>query len=144
MKFEKLFESKNHKLFKTDGTEVPVTKDLICGVKWSEIEAAEEEYNEEFLAKLRDSLKELEDKDKYVFIEVAYDKTGATPGQYNNAVKHLARRLKDCKAVIGLALVKQVADDEDVRTDFFEKITEKHPHYVYFAKSACTDDVVIY
>ncbi len=143
MKFEKLFESKNHKLYKVDGEEVAVTPEMIFPVKWSDVEGAEEEYNEDFLAHLRDELKDLEEKGKFVFLEPVYDKT-ATPGQFNNAMKHTARRVKDCKSVIGMALVGEVADDVDVLNDFLEKISGKHPQYVYFAKTPCNPDVVLY
>ena len=131
MKFEKLFESKEHKLYKIDGTEVPVTQKMAFPVKWSDVEGAEEEYNEEYLAKLRDSLKALEEKGEFVFIECVYDKKNGTPGQFNNAIKHTARRIKDCKSVIGMSLPAEVAGDSDVLADFFEKILEKHPHYVF-------------
>lgn len=143
MKFEKLFESKNHKLYKIGGEEVAVTSKMIFPVKWSDVEGAEEEYNEDFLAHLRDELKALEEKGEFVFLEPVYDKT-ATPGQFNNAMKHTARRVKDCKSVIGMALVDEVANDIDVLNDFLEKISEKHPQYVYFAKTPCNDDVVLY
>ncbi len=143
MKFEKLFESKNHRLYKISGEEVTVTAKMAYPVKWSDVEGVEEEYKEDYLARLRDDLKALEEKDEYVFLEPVYDKD-ATPGQFNNAMKHTARRVKDCKSVIGMALPEQVAGDADVLNDFLEKITEKHPHYVYFAKTPCTDDVVLY
>lgn len=143
MKFEKLFESREHKLYKIDGEMVPVSADMIFPVKWSEVEGAEEEYNEEFLAELRERLKKLEENNKFVFIEPVYDKK-ATPGQFNNAMKHTARRIKDCKSVIGFALPQEVAEDSDVLADFFEKITEKHPQYVYFSKTPCNEEVVLY
>lgn len=143
MKFEKLFESKENKLFKITGEEVPVTEKMAFSVKWSDVEGAEEEYNESFLAKLREELKALEEKNEFVFLEPVYDKN-ATPGQFNNAIKHTVRRLKDCKSVIGVALVKEVAEDRDVLDDFMEKISEKHPHYVYFAKTPCMEGVVLY
>ena len=143
MKFEKLFESKENKLFKITGEEVPVTEKMVFPVKWSDVEGAEEEYNESFLAKLREELKALEEKNEFVFLEPVYDKN-ATPGQFNNAIKHTVRRLKDCKSVIGVALVQEVAEDRDVLDDFMEKISEKHPHYVYFAKTPCMEGVVLY
>ncbi len=143
MKFEKLFESKDHKLYKAGGDMFPVTADMAVPVKWSEVEGAEEEYNEEFLAQLRNQLKSLEEENKFVFIEPVYDKK-ATPGQFNNAMKHTARRIKDCKSVIGFALPKEVSEDADVLSDFLEKISEKHPQYVYFSKTPCNEDVVVY
>lgn len=143
MKFEKFFESKNHKLFKIDGTETPVSAVKAWPVKWSDVEGAEEEYNENYLAKLRDQLKALEEKGEFAFIEPVYDKD-ALPGQFNNAMKHTSRRIKDCASVIGFALPDQVADDSDVTADFLEKLSEKHPHYVYFAKKDCGDSIILY
>lgn len=143
MKFEKLFNSKEHLLFKVDGTQVPVTEKMIKRIKWSQIEGAEEVYNEEFLAGLRDELKALEETGDFVFVECDYDKS-ALPGQFNNAIKHTSRRIKDCKAVIGFALPQQIASDKDALSDFLEKVSEKHPHYVYFCKTACNDEVVLY
>ncbi len=143
MKFEKLFESKEHKLYKVGGDEVPVTAKMAYAVKWSDVEGAEEVYNEAYLSKLRDELKALEEKGEFVFIEPVYDKN-AIPGQFNNAMKHTSRRIKDCSSVIGFALPAEVAGDEDVLKDFLEKISEKHPHYVYFAKTPCNEDVVLY
>ena len=63
MKFEKLFEAKEHKLIDKNGNEIKITPDMAISVKWSEVEAAEEEYNEAFLAKLRDSLKTFESEE---------------------------------------------------------------------------------
>ena len=143
MKFEKLFESKENKLYKIDGTQVPVTKEMAYPVKWSDVEGAEEEYDEAALAKLRDDLKKLEEEGRYVFIEPVYDKE-AIPGQFISAMKHTSRRIKDCASVIGFAIPEQVAGDADVVSAFIEKIGEKHPHYVYFAKKACNDDIVLY
>lgn len=143
MKFEKLFDSKDHKLFKITGEEVTVTPEMAYSVKWSDIEGREEEYNEEFLSKLRQSLKNLEEQNKYVFIEGIYDKD-ATPGQYNNTMKHTSRRIKDCANVIGFALPPQIAQDKDVADDFIQKLSEKHPQYVYFAKTPCNEQVILY
>lgn len=143
MKFEKFFESKNHKLFKIDGTATPVSAVKAWPVKWSDVEGAEEEYNENYLAKLRDQLKALEEKGEFAFIEPVYDKD-ALPGQFNNAMKHTSRRIKDCASVIGFALPDQVAGDSDVTADFLEKLSEKHPHYVYFAKKDCGDSIILY
>lgn len=143
MKFEKLFESKENKLYKISGEEVPVTEKMIKKVRWSDVERAEEEYDEAYLARLRDELKSLEEKGEFVFIEPVYDKQ-AIPGQFNNAMKHTSRRIKDCASVIGFALPKEVAEDKDVLDDFIQKISEKHPQYVYFSKIPCGDNVVLY
>jgi len=144
MKFEKLFESKDNKLFTVKGEEKAVTAAMIKSVKWNDVEGDEEVYDEQYLAKLRDELKAVEEKGEFVFIEPVYDKKGAIPGQFINAMKHTARRVKDCASVIGFAIPAEIADDADVVQVYVEKISEKHPQYVYFAKKAINDSVVVY
>lgn len=143
MKFEKLFEAKEHKLIDKNGNEIKITPDMAISVKWSEVEAAEEEYNEAFLAKLRDLLKTFESEEKYVFIEPVYDKN-ANPGQFTATMKHTSRRIKDCLSVIGFAIPNEIAEDKVVVDDFIEKISEKHPHYVYFSKINCGENIILY
>ena len=143
MKFEKLFESKNHKLYKVSGEEVPITPKMAVPLKWSDVEGEEEQYNEAFLASFRDLLKGFEEKGEFVFVEPVYDKN-ANPGQFTAAMKHTSRRIKDCACVIGFALPEQVVSDVEVAQDFIEKLSEKHPQYVYFAKNASDDRIVLY
>lgn len=144
MKLERLFECKDSKLYKTDGRQVEVTPAMIKKISWNDVEGAEEVYNEQFLASLRDELKALDDKGEFVFIEPVYDKKGALPGQFINAMKHTSRRIKDCVSVIGFAVPDEIASDSDV-VDFYTKtVAEKHAHYVFFSKKDCGSDIVLY
>ena len=110
MKLERLFEVKESKLYKIgeDGE----YKANARAVKWSEVEGNPEEYNEEFLAKLRDELKLLEEKNEFVFIEAVFDKD-ADYEQFTAAMKHTARRIKDCVSVIGFSIPNELFDDKD-------------------------------
>lgn len=144
MKLEKLFESKENKLYKIGGGEVAVTPEMLVPVKWNDVEGDEEVYDEQYLAKLRDELKALEEKGQFVVLEPVYDKKGAIPGQFINAMKHTARRIKDCVSVIGFAIPSEIVDDADVVSFYLEKLSEKHAQYVYFAKKAVNEDVVVY
>lgn len=144
MKFEKLFKCENNKLFKMDGSAVELSPAMIKKISWNAVEGAEEVYDEQFLAGLRDELKALEGKCDFVFIEPAYDKKGAIPGQFINAMKHTSRRIKDCTAVIGFAIPDEIAGDSDVVDFYINTMLEKHDHYVFFCKKAIRDDVVTY
>ncbi len=140
MKLEKLFEAKENKLFKLSGEEVPLSKEMVFPVKWSDVEGNPEEYNEEFLAKLREDLKSLESDGKFVFIEPEFDKDGGAE-QFTAAMKHCARRIKDCRSVIGFAIPAQVKANA---ADYQEALLEKHGHYVFFAKEPLGASVVLY
>ena len=130
MKLEKLFEVKDSKLFKVGGEEVPATG-MEKPLKWSEVEAAAEEYDEAFLASLRDELKSLEETSSFVFIEPQIDKD-APIDQFIAAMKHTARRIKDCTSVAGFAIPVQMTRDEAAA--YIEELSQKHAHYVYFSK----------
>lgn len=142
MKLEKLFKSENNRLFKMDGTEVAVTASMLKNVSWNDVEGAEEVYNEQYLSQLRDELKAVEEKGEFVVVNPVYDKKGAIPGQFINAMKHTARRIKDCKSVIGFAIPDEIAGDSDVVDFYIEKMSEKHEQYVYFSKKPLKEDVV--
>lgn len=130
MKLEKLFEVKDSKLFKIGGEEVPATG-MEKALKWSEVEAGPEEYDEAFLASFRDELKSLEEKSSFVFIEPQIDKD-APIDQFIAAMKHTARRIKDCTSVVGFAIPVQMTRDEAAA--YIEELSQKHAQYVYFSK----------
>ena len=140
MKFDPIFKQENHSLVKIDSGEIyPCSKIQILDVLWSQIEPTTEEYDEDFLAKLRLELKEYEQEaEKYLVIRpVAADKASllqdaAIREQYVAAVKHCVRRLKDCTAIIGLFVPKEFSDEEEINY-FMEEIYPKHKHYVFFA-----------
>ena len=41
-------------------------------------------------------------------------------------------------------LTPEEINKRKIKFERLEKIGEKHPHYVYFAKKACRDDIVLY
>lgn len=144
MKLERLFEVKKSKLFKVSGEEFPVSSKNIKSVKWNEVEGAPEEYNEEFLAQLRDELKSLEEKKEFVFIEPVFDKTGLNENsieQFTAAMKHTARRIKDCISVIGFAIPAEVETKKDF---YIAELSQKHQQYCFFSKNLQEDSIVRY
>lgn len=140
MKLERLFEVKDGKLFSVSGEEKAVTPEMIRKVRWSEVEGNPEEYNEEFLAKLRDELKVLEEKNEFVFIEPVFDKDAGSE-QFVAAMKHTARRIKDCVSVIGFAIPSEAVSAKDL---FVEELSQKHKHYCFFARDISDNAIVAY
>lgn len=139
MKLERLFEVKDSKLYAVSGESVPVDGKAFP-VKWSDVEAGAEEYNEDFLAKLRDDLKVLEEKKQFVFIEPVFDKN-ADYEQFTAAMKHTARRIKDCVSVIGFAIPVEILEN---RAYYIEELSAKHQQYCFFCKESAGTDVVLY
>lgn len=122
-----------------DGQKCPLQGKALS-VKWSDVEGSPEEYNEEFLAKLRDNLKSLEEKKEFVFIEPLFDKDGSKEG-FTAAMKHTARRIKDCTSVIGFALPEEILEEKDF---YIEELSAKHAHYCFFCKKDLGNDIVLY
>ncbi len=143
MKLQRLFEVKENILYKIDGGKFDVTPDCIKKISWSDVEGEVEEYNEDFLAKLRDELKEKENEGKFVFIEGDMDKQGETE-VYIQAMKHTARRIKDCVSVIGFAIPDSIALSTSDKDHFIDELSAKHAQYCYFSKVDCGKDIVKY
>ena len=139
MKLERLFEVKESKLYTVGGESVSLDGKAFP-VKWSDVEAGEGEYNEDFLAKLRDELKTLEEKKSFVFIEPVFDKSGDYE-QFTAAMKHCARRVKDCVSVIGFAVPEEIIAYKDF---YIEELSAKHAHYCFFCKRSVEPGVVQY
>ena len=139
MKLERLFEVKNSKLYTVSGESVS-TDGKAFPVKWSDVEGGPEEYNEDFLAKLRDDLKTLEEKNSFVFIEPVFDKN-ADYEQFTAAMKHTARRIKDCISVIGFAIPVEILAN---RAYYIEELSAKHQQYCFFCKESAETGVVLY
>lgn len=139
MKLERLFEVKESKLFTIAGEPVQL-EGKVYPVKWSDVEAGEGEYNEDFLAKLRDELKALEEKSQFVFIEPVYDKEGGYE-QFTAAMKHCARRIKDCVSVIGFSIPNEVLEQKSF---YIEELSAKHAHYCFFCKENAGTEIVLY
>ncbi|HAH60932.1 MAG TPA: hypothetical protein DCL73_02395 [Treponema sp.] len=102
---------------------------------WKTVEITPEVYNEEFLAALRDFLKNIEASDVYAVILPETDGTacGAALEQYTAAMVHAARRIKDCESVIGFSLPPELAADGEAASSFMNAMAVKHAQYVYFS-----------
>lgn len=142
MKLERLFEVKDGKLYTVAGDLVS-PEGKAFPVKWCDVEAGNagsEEFNEDFLAKLREKLKSLEEKGEFVFVEPIFDKSGSVE-QFTAAMKHCARRIKDCVSVIGFAIPGEVLSE---RAFYIEELSAKHAQYCFFCKEDAGSDVVLY
>jgi hypothetical protein len=142
MKLEKLFESNHNSLYSLDGKRVPVTEQMIVPVKWSDVEPGDAgQYNEEFLASLRLALKSKEDKNEPVVIEPLFDKDD-DDGLFTAAMKHTARRIKDCLSVIGFSIPEQLLNSADCfgtgtpAGTYMTELLEKHGQYVFFCRNS--------
>ena len=146
MKLEPLFTVKNSKLYKiTDNSEVDTSTLKRIDIPWSTVEIEDEAYNEEYLAQLREQLKNMEETGEFAVLVPVVDKPLETPEQeelFINAYNHTARRVKDCTSVAGLELAPQLKDKQI----FMDTLAIKHAQYVYFTKAEnpLSDDIVIY
>jgi hypothetical protein len=161
MKLEPRFENKNGKLFLLETGSVvntdnftrvdpdsagieqlasPEFAEKFCGggfsilgvcIAWKNIEISKEVYNEEFLAALRDFLKNIETAGVYAVI--VPEMNGAEFSQYTAAMVHVARRIKDCGAVVGFAFPRELVCDSEAVSSFIESMSVKHAQYVYFS-----------
>lgn len=142
MKLDPIFTVKQNKLYKIeDNTAVDTATLKQIEIKWSQVELADEQYNEEYLAALRDQLKALEEAGQFAVLVPVVDKPLETPEQtelFINAYNHTARRVKDCVSVVGLELPAQLTargfDSGTPAADFMETLAIKHAQYVYFVK----------
>ena len=146
MKLEPLFTVKNSKLYKiADTSQVDTSILKRIDIPWSTVEIEDEAYNEEYLAQLRDQLKNMEETGEFAVLVPVVDKPLETPEQeelFINAYNHTARRVKDCTSVAGLELAPQLKDKQA----FMDTLAIKHAQYVYFTKAEnpLSDDIVIY
>ena len=144
MKLEALFTVKNNKLYSiADNKEADPEKFKKITVSWKEVEIDDEVYNEEFLAKLRDQLKVLEEKNEFAFLIPAVDKKFENAEEkeaFINAMNHTARRVKDCISLAGFQLpaelIKGGLGAGSDTAAFIEILAKKHSHYVYFASQS--------
>ncbi len=149
MKLEAKFYSEKNSLYFLDGTEFDALKSVVLApsscagaddpktlyrvaVQWTQVGLDEDSYNEEFLAKFRDDLKSLEEKNVFVLVEPEVDSPADTPvkkEELTASFKHCARRIKDCTSVAGFAIPAE--SDADF---FLEELSAKHKHYVFFSR----------
>lgn len=135
MKLDPIFTVKENKLYKiADDSLVDTATLRRIEIPWSTVEMEDEIYNEEFLATLRDQLKQMETAGTYAILVPLVDKplTNEIETEYFiNAYNHTARRVKDCESVAGFELPAELKDTDA----FMEKLAIKHAQYVYFTKA---------
>ncbi|MCQ2602154.1 MAG: hypothetical protein MJ184_12405 [Treponema sp.] len=135
MKLDPIFTVKENKLFKiADNSQVDTNTLRRVEIPWSTVEMEEEIYNEEFLAVLRDQLKQMEALNTFAVLVPIADKELTTAEQqeaFINAYNHTARRVKDCVSVAGFELIPELKDSQA----FMDTLAIKHAQYVYFTKA---------
>ena len=149
MKIEAKFYSEKNKIYFLNGTELDTKNAKLIDGKFcknnfepeenalysinvaQELIGSEENANEEFLAEFRDWLKKLEEKNSFAIIIPSAEKAPATQEEkeiFTASFKHCARRIKDCKNVIGFSVPENVAPDF-----FISELKAKHGHYIFFS-----------
>lgn len=140
MKLEAVFTIENNKLIKiADNSEVAFASLIQETIKWSTVEIEDENYNEEYLADLRNKLKAYDDQGKFAVLIPDVDKPLETAEQkelFINAFNHTARRIKDCVSVAGFVLPQPMLGDAAFIQDFMDTLAIKHAQYVYFVNKA--------
>ena len=135
MKLDPIFTVKENKLYKiADNSLVDPASLKRIEIPWSTVEMEDEIYNEEFLAVLRDQLKDLEAKGTFAILVPIVDKPLQSPEdseRFINAFNHTARRVKDCVSVAGYEIPKELKDAQA----FMDTLAIKHAQYVYFSKA---------
>ncbi len=150
MKLDPIFTVKQNKLYKlADNTLVDTSTLKRIEIKWSQVELADEAYNEEYLALLRDQLKAMENMGQFAILVPVVDKPLETPEQielFINAYNHTARRVKDCVSVAGFELPALLTEKGFApgtpAADFMETLAIKHAQYVYFVKGTTAPDTI--
>jgi len=151
MKLDPIFTVKQNKLYKlADDTQVDTATLRRIEIKWSTVELADEQYNEEFLAGLRDELKTMEEAGTFAVLVPVVDKPLETAEQtelFINAFNHTARRVKDCVSVAGFELPAELTakgfGTGSPASDFMETLAIKHAQYVYFAKGTDAPENIV-
>ena len=147
MKLDPIFTIKNNILYKIDTAALKKIQ-----IKWSEVELAEESYNEEYLANLRDELKAMDDAGTFAVLVPVVDKPLDSAEQieaFINTYNHTARRVKDCVSVAGFVLPEEITskgfDAGTPAADFMETLAIKHAQYVYFTGNAnAPENIVVF
>lgn len=134
MKIEAKFYSENNELYFLDGSKADLGSERIkaYSVNWTSVGLDEDSYNEEFLAKLREEFKALEEKGIYGYVVPQCDSpcdSAIEKENFTASMKHCARRIKDCENIVGFSIPPEV--DADF---FMEELSAKHKHYIYFTK----------
>lgn len=120
-------------------------------INQGQVETEPESYNEEFLAKLREYLKEMEENNQIAILNFIPgikegDAEKIAEGKsfedkvlaYIDSIKHATRRVKDCISLIGLEInQKFIESDASNKIEvLIDELIKKHSHYIYFIKSS--------
>jgi|GEM_PF-323216 len=128
-------------------------KPLCVYLPWFLVEASPETYNEALLASLRDFLKEIETDNLHAIIVPQPDDDSSpvplihygklvpeSASLFTAAMKHTARRIKDCSSVIGFAIPRELLlnglASGSPASVYMSELAEKHEQYVFFASQA--------
>ena len=160
MKLEPLFTVKENSLFTIQGNPVNLSFTELTDIKnppalagdsfykivinQKTIEPEDESYNEEFLAELRDFLKQLDEKKQTAVLSIIpyeSEMDAESAELYTACVKHTARRVKDCISVAGVFIESALVNrDSSSRLMMFEdELLLKHQQYVFFARKTVYD-----
>lgn len=144
MKLDPIFTVKENKLYKiVDDSLVDTSTLKQIEIPWTTVEMEDEIYNEEFLAVLRDQLKQMEAAGTFAVLVPIVNKPLTNEEQleyFINAYNHTARRVKDCESVAGFELPAELNDYQA----FIDKLAIKHAQYVYFTKADnITDSAIV-
>ena len=142
MKLDPIFTVKKNKLIRiSSGRAVAMDSLKRMEIKWSNVELQTEIYNEEYLAELRNKLKNLEIQNNFAILVPLVDKALNTNDDFEtfiNTYNHTARRVKDCVSVAGFELPSELTAKGfgvgSPAANFMEKLAIKHAQYVYFVK----------
>jgi len=151
MKLDPIFTVKQNKLYKlADNSPVDISTLQRIEIKWSTVELADEAYNEEYLAELRNQLKAMDETGDFAILVPVVDKPLETADQlelFINAFNHTARRVKDCVSVAGFELPAELTakgfEEGSPACDFMETLAIKHAQYVYFAKGTDAPENIV-
>ena len=133
-------------------------KPVCVRISWKIVEMKDGLYDEAYLADLRTVLKLLENRSVSVIIEPFVEDGPAqlsSDGSCNEeaasrltaAMRHVARRIKDCSSVVGFILPEEIASDKAASLEYITELSRKHPQYVFFARdigNIASDLVVLY
>jgi hypothetical protein len=131
---------------------------LCVYLPWFLVEASPEVYNEAVLASLHDFLKEIEPAGLHaVIVPQPDDDSSPVPlihygklvpdaaALFTAAMKHTARRIKDCRSVMGFAIPKELLLEGlggiSPAAVYMKELSEKHEQYVFFAKKSDIETV---
>lgn len=160
MKLNPLFKVKNNQLFSISAPETKIElnfseindlESLIplenkffykIFILQNTVETEPECYNEEYLAKLRDYLKSLEEKKQFAVLCIIPNKISDNVNSvevesYISSVKHTTRRIKDCENLVGIWICAEYAQngDNEKISLLIDELEKKHPHYIYFSSN---------